>query len=241
MILKPNRSKTINWLPPCQVGLLFFANLFDSLLEPVSKVDSIGVSCEETKSEKHRGRMTFEFYTTSYGWEQQLYLSACSFIRVATMHSVPKQVLCLRRCIFCQHSNLESSLGSPNWALILFGEVFLASETLKPRKREIVQKRRYWLKFKRTMHLVGPINLLQCSMPSCLVLISFKFRGKNVFLFDLGLIIAWPRHWLTITKDSFGKLRRWLLLHDFTFPAQAPCSPRSSWTLSKTWTPYWVT
>ena len=69
---------------------MFFANLLDSLLEPVSKIDSIGISCEETKSEKHRGRMLFEFYTTSYGWEQQLYLSACSFIRVATMHSVPK-------------------------------------------------------------------------------------------------------------------------------------------------------
>ena len=61
MILKPSTTKTEEknyWLPPCKVGLLFFANLLDSLLEPVSKVDSIGVSCEEIKSEKHRRRMT---------------------------------------------------------------------------------------------------------------------------------------------------------------------------------------
>ena len=42
---------------------------------------------------------------------------------------------------------------------------------------------------------------------------------KNMFLFDLGLIIAWPRHWLTITKDSFGKLRRWFNASWFYLPS----------------------
>ena len=118
-ILKPilmlNLSQTLLW-SPCKIGLLLFSDLLDGILKPAPKVDPVRIACEGSffsaniqifryiKDGNSWGQQVYfsaniqilkqyRNRLASDGREEQVYFSACSLIRVTSVHSVPAQII----------------------------------------------------------------------------------------------------------------------------------------------------